>query len=374
MVLKQTYMLSLFHTYPDLYNKLNFISLGKYPAPVRKLKRLGRVLGLNDLYIKDDGCIGTHYGGNKVRKLEFLLGRASKLKAKEILTFGYAGSNHALATTIYAKHLGIKCTSILFGQPNAQYVRNNLLMCHQFGGELVHCKNPIILMSKTFHHLLSCLIKNNHLPYIIPAGGTSILSVIGYVNAVFELKEQIITGVLPEPDIIYVAGGTMGTAAGLILGSIAAGLNCHVNIIKVTKSPLISSRLIMILLKRTYRFLKSMESSFPGCSFDKSNIKINNNYVGSGYAYFTNQGMDAVDLMKSLEGLQLEGTYTGKTVAAVIDDAEKGCLANKKVLFWNTFNTCQFSDSTKSIDYRQLPETFHHYFEKAVQPFDRLYD
>ena len=367
-------MLSIFHTYPDLYNKLDFFSLGEYPAPARKLKRLGRAVGLNDLYLKDDGCIGTDYGGNKVRKLEFLLGNASKLKVKEILTFGYAGSNHALATTIYAKHLGIKCTSILLRQPNAQYVRDNLLMCHRSGGKMVHCNNPATFMVKTSHQILSYLTTSHQRPYIIPAGGSSILGVLGYVNAVYELKERILAGILPKPDVIYVAGGTMGTAAGLLLGSIATGLKCRINIIKTTESPMVNPWLVKILLKRTCLFLKSLEPSFPSCHFDKSDIKICKNHVGDGYACFTRQGMDAVNLMKRLEGILLEGTYTGKTVAAIIDDAKKGHLANKKVLFWNTFNTCQFGKLIKSIDYRQLPKALHGYFEREVQPLDKLHD
>jgi len=98
-------MIPLFEEHPTLKEKLPYVSLGDFPTPVTPLSRLGKEIGADGLYLKDDGISGTPYGGNKVRKLEFLIADALRKGAREVLTFGCAGSNHALATAIYAKNM-----------------------------------------------------------------------------------------------------------------------------------------------------------------------------------------------------------------------------------------------------------------------------
>src|SRR6266581_738013 len=117
-----TESLPLFKAYPQLEQQLPHVSLGNFQTPVEKLTPVGDEIGLYSLYIKRDDLSGGVYGGNKVRKLEFLLA-----DAKEVITFGFAGSNHALSTAIYGRQLGLKSTSMLMPQVNAHYVRRNLL-------------------------------------------------------------------------------------------------------------------------------------------------------------------------------------------------------------------------------------------------------
>ena len=151
-------MLSIFRLFPELAEKLPYISLGEFPTPVFHLKKLGKQIGTDHLYLKQDGVSGTVYGGNKIRKLEFILGDALKKKAKSVLTFGYAGSNHALATSIYARQFGLESISILLKQPNAHYVRRNLLMGLAHDAQIRHYANasaaylPVIctLLKKRF--------------------------------------------------------------------------------------------------------------------------------------------------------------------------------------------------------------------------------
>ena len=121
-------MVEIFKYYPKLEANLRYISLGEFPTPIKKLPTLGKELGINNLYLKQDNLSGKSYGGNKVRKLEFILGDILCAGKKEILTFGAAGSNHALATAVYAQRLGLKCISILLPQPITSYTRRNLLM------------------------------------------------------------------------------------------------------------------------------------------------------------------------------------------------------------------------------------------------------
>jgi len=215
-------MIPLFEHHQLLAHKLPYVSLGEFPTPVQKLVQLGRQIGLDSLFIKRDDLSGKVYGGNKIRKLEFILGNALRTKVNEVLTFGAAGSNHALATAIYAKQLGLNSISMLVPQLNAHYVRRNLLMSYHCGAELHLYPNIPLIMPlaalAVLYQLLRHRLKRGQLPRVIPIGGSSPLGVVGFVNAAFELKEQILRGEIPEPDYIYVASGSMGTAAGLTLG------------------------------------------------------------------------------------------------------------------------------------------------------------
>ena len=370
-------MIPLFEQYPLLQQKLAYIPLGEFPTPVQRLEKLGAKLDVNKLYIKRDDLSGKVYGGNKPRKLEFILGNAVRSKAKEVIVFGGAGSNHALATAIYAQKIGLKSISMLMPQPNARYVRRNLLMSHSHGAEMHLCGSelesmmtmPLVYLA-TMYQFLCHWLRTNRFPYFIHPGGSSTLGVIGFVNAAFELRNQIADSKMPEPDYIYVACGTMGTAAGLILGLRAAKLNSRVVSVRVTSEKFANHSKMIKLIAGANSLLHSLDASFPGFEFSFKDIDIRNNYFGERYALFTKEGMKAASMMKDYEGLILDGTYTGKTLAAIIDDTESSSFQDKTILFWNTLNSRDFSDAISTIDYHSLPHSFHRYFEEKVQPLD----
>ena len=364
-------VIPLFNAYTLLRDKLPYVSLGQFPTPVQQLDRLDEDLGIDHLYVKRDDLSGEVYGGNKTRKLEFLLGRALRAKVKEVLTFGFTGSNHCLATAIYAQKMGLKSISMLLPQPNAHYVRRNLLMSHYSGAELHLCRNMRLLVLETMCQLLRHRLKYGQFPQLIPPGGSSPLGVIGFVNAAFELKEQIMKGEVPEPDRIYVASGTMGTAAGLMLGLRAANLKSEVVSVRVADERFVNVRRMSKLIRRTNSLLCSLDSSFPELEFSGKDIDIRHGFFGQRYALFTKEGMEAVSRMEKYEAIELEGTYTGKAFACLVDDAGRGDLRDMVVLFWNTHNSRDSSDLVAGIDYHQLPLCFHRYFEEDVQPLNR---
>jgi len=364
-------MIPLFRQYPLLKEKLPYVSLGEFPTAIEKLHRLGGEIGVDHLYVKRDDLSGKVYGGNKIRKLEFLLAHALNAKAKGVLTFGFAGSNHALATAIYAQRVGLESISMLMPQPNAHYVRHNLLMSHYSGAELHQHRNVPWLAVGSIYQLLRHRIKYGYLPQIIPAGGSSPLGAIGFVNAAFELKEQIGEGKIPEPDYVYVTLGTMGTAIGLILGLKAANLESQVVSVRVVDEKFADVRKMIKLFHKTNSFLNALDPAFPKCEFSEKDIDIRHDFLGEGYAHFTEKGMEVVSLMRRKEGIKLDGTYTGKTFAALIDDAEKQNLRDKVILFWNTYNSRDLSDLILTVNYRLLPRCFHCYFEEEVQPLDK---
>jgi 1-aminocyclopropane-1-carboxylate deaminase/D-cysteine desulfhydrase-like pyridoxal-dependent ACC family enzyme len=370
--------LPLFAQYPLLKNKLPYVQLGQFPTPIEKLEIIGRELKVSQLYIKRDDLSGAVYGGNKIRKLEFLLGEAIWTGAKEVMTFGAAGSNHALATAIYAKQLGMKGISVLVSQPNADYVRRNLLMSYHCGAELHLCKTHLescwmrlMLSLMCRYQMLLHRLRCGCFPYVIPPGGSNPLGTVGYVNAAFELKQQILSGEMPEPTHIYVACGTMGTVAGLMIGLKAAKLKSRVVPVRVTSGNFVNPGAMKKLIKSTISLLNSRDPSFPRIEFTEGEVGIRNEFFGKQYALFTKEGVEAIAHFRENEGIKLEGTYTGKTFAAVINDAAKGYLKDEVVLFWNTANSKDFSKTIEGLSYHNLPRPFHCYFEKDVQPLDR---
>lgn len=368
-------MIPLFEQYPDLQRRLAYVPLGQFPTPVQRLERLEGYAGSGRIYIKRDDISGESYGGAKLRKLEFLLGAALQARAKAVLTFGYAGSNHALATTIYARKLGLQSILELLPQPNAHYVRTNLLAAHLFEAELHYYRNPLLLALGTIRDLLKHKLTDGKFPTLIRPGGSSPVGATGLVNAAFELRNQVERGILPEPDRIYVALGSMGTAVGLTVGLRAAGLKSQVVAVRVAGRAFVNERTMLRQLGELNRFLHARDPSFPMLELTLADVEIRHDFYGRHYALFTDEGMEAVALMKQHEGITLEGTYTGKTLAALLADTEhrerdqsRGSVA----LFWNTYNSRNLTADVAGLDYHRLPRPLHWYFEHDVQPLDTL--
>ncbi len=373
-----TKSLPLFEHSPQLEEKLAHITLAQLPTPVQRLRRLGAELNIDHLYVKRDDLSGELYGGNKPRKLEFILGDAIRSGAKEVMTFGGAGSNHSLATALYARQVGLRSISLLDPQPNARCVRENLLRSHQCGAELHLCgtelgpriNRPLVYLSAVCQ-VMRCRIKNGRRPYVVPTGGSSLPGIAGFVNAGLELKRQISDGEMPEPDYLYVACGTMGTTAGLILGLKAANLTTRVVSVRVTSKKSVNTRAMLGLISRANSLLHSLDRSFPLFQFSAADIDIRHDCFGRRYALYTEEAMEAVSLIREREDIKLDGTYTGKALVALIKDAENRVLRGKSVLFWNTLNSRPHPESTADLDYRELPRPFHRYFREEVQPLDR---
>ncbi|MBD2503317.1 1-aminocyclopropane-1-carboxylate deaminase/D-cysteine desulfhydrase [Anabaena azotica] len=366
-------MIPLFQAYPQLKTQLPYVSLAELPTPIHQLNNLGEMVNAEQLYIKRDDVSGLIYGGNKIRKLEFLLADAIKQQAKRVITFGFAGSNHALATAIYAHFLGIHTTSMLMPQINAQYVRRNLLASHDYGADIHQHQTQLELAIHTAYQLIHYTLKEGHIPYIIAPGGSSPLGAIAYVNAAFELKEQIVQGQIPEPDFIYLPLGTMGTAVGLVLGLKAIGLKTKVIGVRVVEAQFANEQKMVNLFNRTNSLLHSLDPDFPILKIAEKDFCISLDFFGKNYAQFTESGMKAMMLMNEYEKIPLDGTYTGKTFAALIHDINQEDIKHKVILFWNTYNSRNLPSASISEDFHHLPQSLHHYFIDNLQPLDQLY-
>jgi 1-aminocyclopropane-1-carboxylate deaminase/D-cysteine desulfhydrase-like pyridoxal-dependent ACC family enzyme len=363
-------MIPLFEHYPELGETLPHVSLGNFPTPVRELESLGVSIGVDALYVKRDDLSGQVYGGNKVRKLEFLLGEALRDERRAVLTFGGAGSNHALATAVHARQVGLECISMLTPQPSARYVRCNLLMGFSQGAKLHYYRDKRTLAIGTFCQRLWHTLKSGHPPQIIPIGGSSPLGATGFVNAALELKAQIAAGELPEPDKIYLPMGSTGTAVGLTLGLAVADLKSKVIPVTVSKKRESPVKRFADLFEATNDLLRAHDPSFPKVRLAERDVQIRQEFIGPGYAIFTPEAVDAIARMRQEAGIELDGTYSGKALAALLHDMGHR-EENEVILFWDTYNSKDISSIIAEVDYHALPKSFHGYFEEEVQPLDR---
>ena len=358
----------LFEKCPRIAKVQDWIPLGNFPTPIERMKKLGEQEGITNLYVKRDDLSSNIYGGNKVRKLEFLLACAKARRHRALLTFGAAGSNHLLACVIHAERLGIRTIGVIFPQPNAAYVRKNLLLDHLHGAVLVYASSMSRLpfafakgLAKGFS------IEGGRLPYVIPPGGTNIPGCLGYVEGALELANQIEEGILPQPDFIFITLGSSGTAAGLLVGLKIAGISSRVIAVRVVEKIVCNRHVLAWHANRTAQFISS---NCPGIKIQKikqDELTVIDEFAGERYAKFTKESIDSVKKAKELEGLVLDGTYTGKTLAATLDFIKRNNCQKRISLFINTYNSVDLSESIKNVDYRDLPSPLHRYFETPTQ-------
>ncbi len=368
----------LFQKYPMLKNKVPWIPLlTNLPTPIEKLTELEKGFELEggEIYIKRDDKNHPIYGGNKFRKFEFIFGKVLKKKKKKgVVTIGGIGTNHGLACAIACHELNppLKCHLYLFHQPLTWHVQRLLLLFDYFGAKLHLGKGMI----STFIKFL--FFKLIHPKYFLmfPGGsplfgiGTS-LGTVGFVNAVFELKNQIDQNILREPDTIFVAGGTVGTAAGLVAGCKLLGLKSKVHVVMVSSSLTSNPPAVKRNANKAIKYLRRKDKSIPNIKINEDDFVFVTGYLGSGYGIKTLRGQYAVDKVFELEGykkdFRLETTYTGKTMAAMLDYLKQEENKNKTILFWNTYNSNDLDRYLKETDfqYKKLLKKFHKYYEDS---------
>jgi len=353
-------MIPLFDRYP-LTRELPHVALGSFPTPVTRADALAEVAGARGLWVKRDDLSGEIYGGNKVRKLEFLLGEALRAGATDVITFGAAGSNHALATAIYGAAQSLKVHSMLIPQHDAPYVGRNLRASIAAGADL-HVFADVDAAQRGAVVLRQRLrTETGRDPFVIPFGGTTPTSTAGFVSAALEVAGQVEAGVMPEPDLLYVTLGSMGTAAGIALGLRAAGLRTRVVAVPVIAEDDGAAHRLLELVRRTQALLRSADPTFPVSEWSVADFDVVSGFVGEGYAVPTAQGNDAIALADAAAGLHLDPTYTGKTLAALLASGASGRLADSAVVFWNTYNSRDVTPLVEAGDPALLPEGLREY-------------
>ncbi|MEV5974887.1 pyridoxal-phosphate dependent enzyme [Streptomyces sp. NPDC051921] len=309
---------------PGLARTLPFLRLGDGPTPVRELTGTTR----DDLWCKDESGYGSGgWGGNKVRKLEWLLPEVRRHGARTLLTVGATGTNWGLAATLYARELGIDTVLALIDQPEDEHVREQLRRL-RLSGATLHLTRGKWRTIASAPWLFLRHTRGSRLPYYLPAGGSAPIGVLGYVEAGLELGAQVAAGELPEPRHVVTAVGSGGTAAGLALGCALAGLRSRVLGVVVNDTlPLATSDLIR-LAGRAAGVLRER-----GAVLDVPPLRLasTRDHLGGGYGHPT-PGATAAAGVAEGAGLRLDPVYTAKAFAAALTPALEG-----PVLFLNTY-------------------------------------
>jgi D-cysteine desulfhydrase len=260
-----------------------------------------------ELWVKDDGVLNPLYGGNKVRKLEYLLGDALRRESKRVVAMGSASSHHVLATALFAQQVGLKSAAVLCPHPHSDHARQVLEAIAATGSDVVLARSMAGVPGA-----LARLVRPGD--YVLWPGGSSVRGGLGYVDAAAELWQQIREGVLPEPDIIVVALGSGGTAAGLAAGALRVGLSSTVLGVSV-----VSGRWSAGALSRSLAWgILHSEGTQTGRGALASKLRVTDAYRGEGYGWPTKAGREATDRAAEM-GLYVDPTYTAKAFSAALD-------------------------------------------------------
>jgi D-cysteine desulfhydrase len=294
------------------------------PTPVETLPRLSDALGGPRLLIKRDDQTGLAFGGNKTRKLEFLVAEAREQGAKTLISGGALQSNHCRQTAAAAARFGFKCILVLTGD-KSQRASGNLLLDQLFGAEIVYVadrKDRDSILQETFDRAT----KEGRKPYLVPYGGSNATGALGYAFAMKELIDQNVT-----VDWIVFASSSGGTQAGLLLGQRIFGF---------------SGRILGISVDESEEWLKSEVSRLASATSEKvgerieftpADVLVNADYCNAGYGVVTEREREALRLFASCEGLLLDPVYTGRAAAGMIDLIRTGFFkTNETVLFLHT--------------------------------------
>ncbi|MGH8728325.1 MAG: D-cysteine desulfhydrase [Burkholderiales bacterium] len=311
------------------------IKLCNTPTPLEPMPNLTHHLGGPQLYIKRDDLTGLGLGGNKVRKLEFLLGEARELNADTIITTGATQSNHVRQTAAACAKLGLKCVILLeerVREASSDYkTSGNVLLNHLFGAELLSYLNGTDMTLAM--HGVAARRGENARPYIIPVGGSSALGGLGYCDCASELLTQASEMNL-RIDRVVVASGSGGTHEGLVTGFVANNSDIPVLGISVSRKRDFQEKLVHSLA------LESAELLGLPQGVERESVVVNSDFVGPGYGVPTAGMVEAVQLTAQLEGILLDPVYTGKAMAGLIGLIRQGAFSRSdNIVFMHTGGT-----------------------------------
>lgn len=314
----------LFERFPALAGKVGHVALATTPTPVAGLDA-----AVGDAWIKRDDVTSGAYGGNKVRKLEFLLPRARG--ADRLLTVGAIGSHHALATTVHGGAQGYAVSVVLMPQPVTEHVRLVLRLMVAHGADVRIAAGPLGVPIAILRERMR---RRGERVHTIPAGGSDAWGTLGYVNAGLELARQVEAGECPRPVRIHVAGGTLGTAVGMAVGLACAGMPTDIVAHRITSRAITNRRRVRSLVRGTLAILCTTDGT-PAADAVLRRITIGQEQIGDGYGAATAAG-EAATRWFADRGIELDATYTAKAAAGFLQDLPD---AGGPVLYWHTLDS-----------------------------------
>ena len=303
--------------------RINFALL---PTPVEPLERLTKYFNGPRLIVKRDDLTGVAFGGNKARKLEFLMADAKSQDAKTIITAGAAQSNHCRQTAAVAARFGYECILVVAGE-KIKHSSGNLMLDQLLGARIVWASHSDLdsTLDKTFHEAQ----EDGHRPYLIPFGGSNPIGAVGYVFAMSELLGQGY-----QPNWIILPSGSGGTQAGMVVGAKLFGFRGRILGISVIEQKNTFETKVKMLAQSCAEYLNENLQISP------EDIQINSDYLGKGYGIMGAPEKNAIRIFARYEGLFLDPVYTARAAAGMMDLLDSKYFSRDDlILFWHTGGT-----------------------------------
>jgi L-cysteate sulfo-lyase len=314
-----------------LIGKLKRMRLGSLPTPLEYAPRLSEALGGPRVWLKRDDLTGLGMGGNKARKLEFIMAQAIAEGADVVITGAGQQSNHCRLTAAASCKLGLDCMLLLKGDPPPQAMSGNLLIDAIYGAQIKYVGDvEWWRLQPLLEEMCDQLRAQGRKPFVIPSGGATSIGSSGYVLAVAETCEQMYELGFAA-DHLCCACGSGGTLAGLVTGVKALSAGFSVQGFSVDlPSDQVRDRALG-LAQETAELLGA------GCRITEDDVLVSDEYVGESYGVPSAGGMEAIDLVARTEGVLLDPVYTGKAMAGLIDQIRNGRFTqNEDVVFLHT--------------------------------------
>nr|NJM01596.1 D-cysteine desulfhydrase family protein [Desulfobacula sp.] len=307
--------------------------LAEFPTPVHFLKSFSAEGKGPAVLMKRDDLTSLGLGGNKTRKLEFLIGEALNQGCDTLVTAGGVQSNHCRLTAAAARKAGLACHLVLNGDP-PEAPNGNLLLDRIFGAKIHFCLRQN--RDKTLDRVAEDLSQKGQRPYVIPVGGSNSIGAVGYVHAMLELKNQMDQMEI-RPDAVVFATSSGGTQAGLALGAKITGFKGQILGISIDQTKTGNAPFLPILTKIANDTSLRIEA---GIQMDESDFSLNCDYLGAGYALPGDLELNAIRDLALNEGILLGPVYTARAMGGMMDLIRKGVFTkDQTLLFWHTGGT-----------------------------------
>jgi 1-aminocyclopropane-1-carboxylate deaminase/D-cysteine desulfhydrase-like pyridoxal-dependent ACC family enzyme len=331
---------------------------------VERLAKLGAELRRSELYVKRDDRTNAEYGGNKPRKLAWLLADAIQRGRRTIVTAGALGSHHAIATSLFARQLGLEVCALLTPQPLSPEVRAGLASHAVLETEL-HLVRFAADLPFAIARTMAAKTAFLDRPALIVPGGSSPVGVLGYVDAGLEFAAQVREGACPSPTAVVVPCGTGGTAAGLALGFALAGLAAPVVAVRVVPKSWMPAILPAAIAHATAALLARHGLPSALRAATRLNLRVDDRWLGEGYGHPTSAGAEALARFAAQERLALDPTYTAKAAAAFLDLVSRAERPDDSFVFWLTLSAAPPPGAAAGPNaYLGLPPEFHKFFRE----------
>ncbi len=313
--------------------RMEHLPLGTAPTSVRRLDPV--LVGGAEVWLKAENEFGDgDWGGNKVRKLEWILPEAQRRGRRTLFTVGGIGTHWGLATALYGREHGLRTILGLVDQPVDDHVREQLTRLQASGAELHRRTTPARLKLAAPAILARAAVRDRAFPVYLPAGGSNAFGALAYVEVAHEIAAQVRSGELPAPATVVTAVGSGGTTAGLVLGLRLAGLDVRVLGVVVNDMLPLDAPVIARLANRTADLLRRRGAGLDVGAIRPEDVTTRDDWLGKAYGDPTPASVLAV-ADAAAHGLTLEPVYTGKALAAIRDLAAAGALT-EPVLWLNT--------------------------------------